>query len=88
MQTQVKSLADILEGMIFSPDISFRLTGRAFQLLTDIFLFYDFSVDRFLQNYKVFIIDSNIMYALFFYLRYLSNEFLNILRISNAFSYV
>ncbi|KAF7382393.1 hypothetical protein HZH68_015312 [Vespula germanica] len=53
MQTQVKSLADILEGMIFSPDISFRLTGRAFQLLTDIFLFYDFSVDRFLQNYKL-----------------------------------
>ncbi|XP_047365603.1 origin recognition complex subunit 3 isoform X3 [Vespa velutina] len=53
MQTQIKSLADILEGTIFSSDISFRLTGRAFQLLTDIFLFYDFSVDRFLQNYKL-----------------------------------
>lgn len=65
MQTQIKSLADILEEMIFSPDISFRLTGRAFQLLTDIFLFYDFSVDRFLQNYKVLIIDFNIMYAFF-----------------------
>ncbi|KAK2584685.1 hypothetical protein KPH14_007025 [Odynerus spinipes] len=53
MQTQIKSLGDILEGTIFSSDILFRLTGRAFQLLTDIFLFYDFSVDRFLQNYKL-----------------------------------
>ncbi|XP_015175736.1 PREDICTED: origin recognition complex subunit 3 isoform X2 [Polistes dominula] len=53
MQTQIKSLADILEGTIFSTDIFFRLTGRAFQLLTDIFLFNDFSVDRFLQHYKL-----------------------------------
>ncbi|XP_014612811.1 PREDICTED: origin recognition complex subunit 3 [Polistes canadensis] len=53
MQTQIKSLADILEGTIFSSDILFRLTGRAFQLLTDIFLFNDFSVDRFLQHYKL-----------------------------------
>lgn len=53
MQTQVKSLADLLEVTILSPDILFKLTGRAFQLLTDIFLFYDFSVDRFLQNYKL-----------------------------------
>lgn len=31
----------------------FKLTGRAFQLLTDIFLFYDFSVKGFLQGYKL-----------------------------------
>lgn len=65
MQTQVKSLADILEGTIFSSDIPFRLTGRAFQLLTDIFLFYDFSVDRFLQNYKVLIAGINARYITF-----------------------
>lgn len=53
MQKQVKTLCDVLEAIVFSSDISFRLIGRAFQLLTDIFLFYDFSVDNFLQNYKV-----------------------------------
>ncbi|XP_012525761.2 origin recognition complex subunit 3 isoform X2 [Monomorium pharaonis] len=52
-QTQVKTLADILESTVFSTKIPFKLIGRAFQLLTDIFLFYDFSVDNFLQNYKI-----------------------------------
>lgn len=52
-QTQVKTLSDVLEGTVFSTEIPFKLIGRAFQLLTDIFLFYDFSVDNFLQNYKV-----------------------------------
>ncbi|CAG5076045.1 Similar to ORC3: Origin recognition complex subunit 3 (Spermophilus citellus) [Cotesia congregata] len=52
-QTQVKSLSDILEGTVFSGKTPFMLTGRAFQLLTDIFLFYDFSVDSFLQGYKL-----------------------------------
>ncbi|KAG5325301.1 ORC3 protein, partial [Pseudoatta argentina] len=52
-QTQVKTLADILENTVFSTKIPFKLIGRAFQLLTDIFLFYDFSVDNFLQNYKI-----------------------------------
>ncbi|XP_012225916.1 origin recognition complex subunit 3 isoform X2 [Linepithema humile] len=52
-QTQVKTLADVLENTVFSSKIPFKLIGRAFQLLTDIFLFYDFSVDNFLQNYKI-----------------------------------
>ncbi|XP_018352280.1 PREDICTED: origin recognition complex subunit 3 [Trachymyrmex septentrionalis] len=52
-QTQVKTLADVLENTVFSTKIPFKLIGRAFQLLTDIFLFYDFSVDNFLQNYKM-----------------------------------
>ncbi|XP_057339498.1 origin recognition complex subunit 3 [Microplitis mediator] len=52
-QRQDKSLSDILEGTVFSGKTSFMLTGRAFQLLTDIFLFYDFSVDSFLQGYKL-----------------------------------
>ncbi|XP_011865960.1 PREDICTED: origin recognition complex subunit 3 [Vollenhovia emeryi] len=52
-QTQVKTLSDVLEGTVFSTKIPFKLIGRAFQLLTDIFLFYDFSVDNFLQNYKI-----------------------------------
>ncbi|GAB1859503.1 Origin recognition complex subunit 3 [Camponotus japonicus] len=52
-QTQVETLSDVLESTVFSSKIPFKLIGRAFQLLTDIFLFYDFSVDNFLQNFKI-----------------------------------
>ncbi|XP_032671953.1 origin recognition complex subunit 3 [Odontomachus brunneus] len=63
-QTQMKTLTDVLESTVFSTEIPFKLIGRAFQLLTDIFLFYDFSVDHFLQNYKICMVqhfyDNNI----------------------------
>ncbi|XP_029662947.1 origin recognition complex subunit 3 [Formica exsecta] len=63
-QTQVETLSDIVESTVFSSKIPFKLIGRAFQLLTDIFLFYDFSVDNFLQNFKICMIqhfyDNNI----------------------------
>ncbi|XP_078036177.1 origin recognition complex subunit 3 isoform X2 [Augochlora pura] len=51
--TQINILSDVLENIVFSTNIPFKLTGRAFQLLTDIFLFYDFSVENFLKGYKV-----------------------------------
>ncbi|XP_076379129.1 origin recognition complex subunit 3 isoform X3 [Megalopta genalis] len=51
--TQINILSDVLENIVFCTNIPFKLTGRAFQLLTDIFLFYDFSVENFLQSYKV-----------------------------------
>lgn len=54
METQINILSDVLEKTVFRTNIPFRLTGRAFQLLTDIFLFYDFSVESFLRCYKVF----------------------------------
>ncbi|CAK9816427.1 Origin recognition complex subunit 3 [Anthophora plagiata] len=53
MQTQINILSDVLDNTIFCKNIPFKLTGRAFQLLTDIFLFYDFSVESFLQSYKI-----------------------------------
>ncbi|XP_076766421.1 origin recognition complex subunit 3 isoform X2 [Xylocopa sonorina] len=53
MQTQINILAHVLENTVFCTNIPFKLTGRAFQLLTDIFLFYDFSVENFLQSYKI-----------------------------------
>ncbi|XP_043251601.1 origin recognition complex subunit 3 [Colletes gigas] len=53
IQTQVNILSDVLENTVFCSEIPFKLTGRAFQLLTDIFLFYDFSVENFLQSYKI-----------------------------------
>ncbi|XP_076621406.1 origin recognition complex subunit 3 [Colletes latitarsis] len=52
-QIQVNILSDVLENIVFCSEIPFKLTGRAFQLLTDIFLFYDFSVENFLQSYKI-----------------------------------
>ncbi|XP_012254111.2 origin recognition complex subunit 3 isoform X2 [Athalia rosae] len=52
-QSQVKSLSSVFEGIVLSTETSFKLTGRAFQLLTDIFLFYDFSVRGFLEGYKL-----------------------------------
>ncbi|XP_033213270.1 origin recognition complex subunit 3 isoform X2 [Belonocnema kinseyi] len=52
-QTQLQSLSDALEGIIFSHKIPFKLTGNAFNLLQDIFLFYDLSVDGFMQAYKI-----------------------------------
>ena len=52
-QTQIHILSDVLENTVFCTEIPFKLTGRAFQLLTDIFLFYDFSVESFLQSYKM-----------------------------------
>lgn len=49
----MKTLSDVLESTVFSTKIPFKLIGRAFQLLADVFLFYDFSVDNFLKNYKM-----------------------------------
>ncbi|XP_015431243.1 PREDICTED: origin recognition complex subunit 3 [Dufourea novaeangliae] len=52
-QTQMNILSEVIENIVFCTNIPFKLTGRAFQLLTDIFLFYDFSVEHFLQNYRI-----------------------------------
>ncbi|XP_051171471.1 origin recognition complex subunit 3 [Leptopilina boulardi] len=52
-QTQLLSLSDILEGIVFSHNVPFKLTGKAFKFLEDMFLFYDLSVDGFLQAYKI-----------------------------------
>ena len=53
MQKQIDILSDVLEKTVFCTNIPFKLIGRAFQFLTDIFLFYDFSVENFLHSYKV-----------------------------------
>ncbi|XP_011498206.1 PREDICTED: origin recognition complex subunit 3 [Ceratosolen solmsi marchali] len=51
--TQLKNLSYILDDIVLSSNIPFKLTGRAFKLLVDIFLYYDFSVQSFLQSYKI-----------------------------------
>lgn len=52
-ETQVKKLSEILLGTVLSHKIPLKLTRRAFPLITEIFLYYDFSVHCFLQGYKL-----------------------------------
>ncbi|KAM7344166.1 origin recognition complex subunit 3 isoform 1-T2 [Cochliomyia hominivorax] len=53
-QTQAApvSLNEILEKVILSPKYAFHLSGKAFKFLTHIFLYYDFSVNGFIQGFK------------------------------------
>lgn len=46
-------LNNILEEIFFTLNCPFQLGGRVFNLFTDIFLFYDLSVNNFVQNIKV-----------------------------------
>lgn len=46
-------LNNILEDMFLTLDCPFQLGGKVFNLFTDIFLFYDLSVNNFIQNIKV-----------------------------------
>lgn len=53
-QTQAApvGLNEMLEKVILSPKHSFHLSGKAFKFLTHIFLFYDFSINGFIQGFK------------------------------------
>ncbi|XP_055854624.1 origin recognition complex subunit 3 [Episyrphus balteatus] len=53
-QTQAApvGLNEILEKVILSPKHSVHLSGKAFKFLTHIFLFYDFSINGFIQGFK------------------------------------
>ncbi|XP_037081618.1 origin recognition complex subunit 3-like [Pollicipes pollicipes] len=45
-------LAQIIDKVVLSPAVPFRLGGRALRLLLDIFLYSDFSVNNFISAYK------------------------------------
>ncbi|KAL4706515.1 hypothetical protein ACJJTC_015713 [Scirpophaga incertulas] len=45
-------LNQVLENIFLTHTSPFHLSGRAFQLLIDVFLFYDFSVKGLIQSYK------------------------------------
>ncbi|KAG5885796.1 hypothetical protein JTB14_031513 [Gonioctena quinquepunctata] len=51
-QRSVHYLNNVLENVFFTLDSPFQLGGKVFNLFTDIFLFYDFSVNNFVQNIK------------------------------------
>lgn len=43
----------ILEDIILTPTCSITLSGKVFNLLTEIFLYYDLSINSFMQAFKV-----------------------------------
>lgn len=52
-QSSTEYLNSILDNILLNITCPFHLGGRTFTLFTDIFLFYDFSVKGFIQNFKV-----------------------------------
>ncbi|XP_044751600.1 origin recognition complex subunit 3 [Coccinella septempunctata] len=51
-QPSTTYLNNILENVFFSGHCPFSLSGKVFNLLTDIFLFYDLSVTGFVKHFK------------------------------------
>ncbi|XP_058116921.1 origin recognition complex subunit 3 [Anopheles ziemanni] len=51
-EPSITNLNTIIDNVLLRPYCPFHLSGRVFKLLLDIFLFYDFSVNRFVQTLK------------------------------------
>ncbi|EDW79676.1 uncharacterized protein Dwil_GK17892 [Drosophila willistoni] len=53
-QTQAAptGLNEVLDKVLLSPKYAFHLSGKAFKFLTHIFLYYDFSIQGFIQSFK------------------------------------
>ncbi|KAH8418571.1 hypothetical protein KR222_002221, partial [Zaprionus bogoriensis] len=53
-QTQAApaGLNELLDQVLLSPKYAFHLSGKAFKFLTHIFLYYDFSIQGFIQGFK------------------------------------
>lgn len=51
-EPSVANLNKVLESVLLTPYCPFHLSGNMFKLLTDIFLFYDFSVKGFVEGFK------------------------------------
>uniref|UniRef100_A0A182T4R9 Origin recognition complex subunit 3 n=1 Tax=Anopheles maculatus TaxID=74869 RepID=A0A182T4R9_9DIPT len=51
------NLNNILNEVLLTPYCPFHLSGKVFKLLVDIFLFYDFSINGFIQGFKYALMD-------------------------------
>ncbi|XP_030747347.1 origin recognition complex subunit 3 isoform X2 [Sitophilus oryzae] len=51
-ESSIHLLKKILENVFLNSFCAFQLGGKIFNLFTDIFLFYDYSVNNFIQNIK------------------------------------
>jgi len=45
-------LEEVIESIIIDPEIPFKLSDKVLKFLLDVFLYYDFSVNRFLSAYR------------------------------------
>lgn len=52
-QSSTSYLNNILENILFTDECAFHIGGKVFNLLLDVFLFYDLSVTGFIRKYKV-----------------------------------
>lgn len=52
-ERSITYLNTVVENVFLNPSTCFYLTGKPFKLLTDVFLFYDFSVNGFILGVKV-----------------------------------
>jgi len=52
-QKATELMTKVVEAVVMSESMPFKLGGKTLQLLLEIFLFSDFSVKRFLFAYKV-----------------------------------
>lgn len=50
-------LNKILESTILTPKSSFQLSGKSFNVLMEIFLFFDFSLNGFVKGFKIFMLE-------------------------------
>ncbi|XP_052859987.1 origin recognition complex subunit 3 [Anopheles cruzii] len=51
-EPSITNLNILLDHVLLTPYCPFHLSGKSFKLLLDIFLFYDFSVNGFVQGFK------------------------------------
>uniref|UniRef100_A0A182IX09 Origin recognition complex subunit 3 n=1 Tax=Anopheles atroparvus TaxID=41427 RepID=A0A182IX09_ANOAO len=66
-EPSIANLNNILDKVLLTPYCPFHLSGKVFKLMLDIFLFYDFSVNGFVQGFKYTFIEhyfKNSLHAL------------------------
>lgn len=57
-ESSTSMLNKILDEVILTHEAPFFLSGKSFKILMDIFLFYDYSLNSFIQGYKAFMLEQ------------------------------
>lgn len=57
-ESSTSMLNRILDEVILTHQAPFFLSGKSFKILMDIFLFYDYSLNSFIQGYKAFMLEQ------------------------------
>lgn len=57
-ESSTSMLNRILDEVILTHHSPFFLSGKSFKILMDIFLFYDYSINSFIQGFKIFMLEQ------------------------------